>query len=76
MAVDILLPKLGFAMEEGTLTDWLVSDGDQVVEGAPLYVLESDKSSTEVEAPASGTLRILAETGETYLVGHVLGQIG
>ena len=75
MAIEIILPKLGFAMEEGTLTEWLVADGAQVVEGAPLYLLESDNSSTEVESPASGTLHILAETDETYPVGHILGEI-
>ena len=76
MATDILLPKLGFSMNEGTLTQWLVADGGQAVEGQPLYALESDKSVQEVDAPASGTLRIIAETGETYEVGTLLGRIG
>lgn len=76
MATDILLPKLGFSMNEGTLTEWLVPDGGQAVEGQPLYALESDKSVTEVEAPASGTLKILAVIDETYAVGTVLGTIG
>jgi pyruvate/2-oxoglutarate dehydrogenase complex dihydrolipoamide acyltransferase (E2) component len=75
MATDILLPKLGFAMEEGTLTEWLIADGGEVSEGQPLFLLESDKSSNEVEAPASGTLHIIAEVGETYPVGYVLGEI-
>lgn len=75
MTAQIILPKLGFAMEEGTLTEWLVADQATVSAGAPLYVLESDKSSTEIEAPASGTLHIMAEIGETYPVGHVLGEI-
>ncbi|WP_353736957.1 lipoyl domain-containing protein, partial [Aquamicrobium sp.] len=56
-------------------TEWLVADGGEVTEGQPLYLLESDKSSNEVEAPASGTLHIIAEVGETYPVGHVLGEI-
>ncbi|SCW69964.1 Biotin-requiring enzyme [Sphingobium faniae] len=76
MAVDILLPKLGFSMNEGTLIEWLVADGGAVTEGEPLFLLESDKSSQEVDAPASGTLQILKEVGETYEVGTVLGQIG
>jgi pyruvate/2-oxoglutarate dehydrogenase complex dihydrolipoamide acyltransferase (E2) component len=75
MAVEILLPKLGFSMNEGTLTEWLVANGGEVKAGEPLYLLESDKSSTEVEAPASGTLEILAETDGTYEVGTVLGLI-
>ena len=76
MTVQILLPKLGFSMEEGTLTEWLVADGAQVIEGQPLYALESEKSVQEVEAPASGTLRIVAAIDETYPVGTLLGEIG
>lgn len=76
MAIDIILPKLGFSMNEGTLTEWLVPDGGEAVEGQPLYALESDKSVQEVEAPASGTLKILKQTDETYEVGTVLGTIG
>ncbi|WP_176599184.1 MULTISPECIES: biotin/lipoyl-containing protein [Sphingobium] len=75
MATEILLPKLGFSMTEGQLSEWLVADGGQAVEGEPLFSLESDKSVNEVEAPASGTLRIIKEAGETYDVGTVLGMI-
>lgn len=75
MAVDIILPKLGFSMSEGQLAEWLVADGGQAVEGEPLFSLESDKSVNEVEAPASGTLRILKQPGETYEVGTILGTI-
>ncbi len=75
MAVDIILPKLGFSMTEGQLAEWLVADGGQAVEGEPLFSLESDKSVNEVEAPASGTLRILKQTGEMYEVGTILGTI-
>jgi len=75
MATDILLPKLGFSMTEAQIAEWLVQDGEQVTEGQPLYSLEADKSTNEVEAPASGTLRILAQVGEIYEVGTVLGTI-
>jgi len=75
MSTDILLPKIGFSMNEGTVQTWMVEDGGQAVEGQPLYELESDKSVTEVEAPASGTLRIAVPAGETREVGTVLGTI-
>lgn len=75
MATEILLPKIGFSMNEGELAEWLAADGDTVTEGQPLFLLEADKSANEVEAPASGTLRIIAATGETYEVGTVLGTI-
>jgi pyruvate/2-oxoglutarate dehydrogenase complex dihydrolipoamide acyltransferase (E2) component len=75
MAVEILLPKIGFSMNEGQIAEWLAKDGDTITEGQPLFSLEADKSTNEVEAPASGTLRITAEAGETYEVGTILGYI-
>lgn len=75
MAVEILLPKIGFSMNEGQVAEWLAKDGEAIKEGQPLYSLEADKSTNEVEAPASGTLRIVAQVGETYEVGTVLGYI-
>ncbi len=75
MAVEILLPKIGFSMNEGQIAEWLAKDGDTVSEGQPLFSLEADKSTNEVEAPASGTLRIVGQVGETYEVGTVLGYI-
>lgn len=75
MATEILLPKLGFSMEEGTIAEWLVPDGATVTAGQPLYSLESEKSVQEIEAPCSGTLRIHQGAGATLKVGTVLGEI-
>ncbi len=75
MATDILLPKIGFSMNEGQIAEWLFADGEQVVEGEALFLLEADKSTNEVEAPASGILRIIGVEGETYEVGTVIGHI-
>lgn len=75
MTTEVLLPKIGFAMNDAVLSQWLVADGERVAAGQPLYSIESDKSVQEIEAPASGTLRILAQIGETYLVGTVLAEI-
>lgn len=75
MATDIILPKIGFSMTEGVLAEWLAEDGATIAEGQPLYSIESDKSTNEVEAPASGVLRITGVTGETYDVGSVIGTI-
>ena len=75
MATEILLPKIGFSMNEGQIAEWLFGDGEEVVEGEALYLLEADKSTNEVEAPASGILRIIGVEGETYEVGTVIGTI-
>ena len=76
MSTAVRLPKLGFSMEEGKLVEWLVPDGGDAVEGQPLYVLESEKSTQEVESPASGKLKIVATTDEVYPVGATLAVIG
>jgi len=62
-------------MTEAVLSGWLVTDGATVVEGQPIYALESDKAVEEIESPASGILKILSTVGETYTVGTVLGEI-
>ena len=76
MAFEVTIPKIGFSMNDGILSEWLVEDGAQVTEGQPLYAIESDKSTNEVESPASGTLKIIGEIGETYEVGTIIAEIG
>lgn len=75
MSVQILLPKLGFSMTEGELRSWLVADGQAVEAGQPLFELEGEKSTVEIESPASGTLKILREPDAVYEVGELLGEI-
>lgn len=75
MSTEIILPKLGFSMTEGNIAEWLVPDGGAVVQGQPLFSLENDKAVQEVEAPASGTLKILTPPGHSCPVGTVIGEI-
>jgi pyruvate/2-oxoglutarate dehydrogenase complex dihydrolipoamide acyltransferase (E2) component len=75
MSVEVKIPQIGFSMTEGTLVEWLVPDGGKVENGAPLYTLELDKAVQEVTAPASGTLKVKAETGQVYPVGALIGEI-
>ena len=75
MSTDVVLPKLGFSMQAGTVTEWLVADGGEAKEGEPLFLLEADKATNEVEAPASGKLTIIAPIGEELDVGTVIGRI-
>ena len=74
MSTEVRIPQIGFSSQEGTLTEWLVADGGQVEAGKPLYTLELDKSVQEVEAPASGTLKIRAATG--HLKGVRIAVMG
>jgi pyruvate/2-oxoglutarate dehydrogenase complex dihydrolipoamide acyltransferase (E2) component len=75
MTTQVLLPKLGFSVNEAVLIEWLVPDGGEVTKGELLYTLESEKSVAEVEAPVDGRLTILKRAGETYEVGTVIGEI-
>ncbi|MEI4509439.1 biotin/lipoyl-containing protein [Sphingopyxis sp. CCNWLW253] len=75
MAFEVILPKVGFSMNDGVLAEWLVEDGGQAVEGQPLYAFESEKSTQEVDSPATGKLKIVGQIGETYEVGAVLAII-
>lgn len=75
MTTELKIPSLGQGMTEGTLTEWLVSDGAQVTAGDAIYALESEKSVQEMEAPVSGVLRTIGTAGEVYPVGEVIGTI-
>lgn len=75
MATTLTIPKLEMSMQEGTLAEWKVADGATVKEGDVIYVLETDKTARDIEAPTSGTLTHKAEAGETYDVGTEIGEI-
>ncbi len=76
MATEIKLPRLGQGMESGTIVKWLKSEGEQVEKGEPLYELDTDKVTQEVEADASGVLlKIAVEEGEVP-VGRTIAVIG
>jgi pyruvate/2-oxoglutarate dehydrogenase complex dihydrolipoamide acyltransferase (E2) component len=75
MSTQVLLPKLGFSVNEAALVEWLVPDGGAVTQGQLLYTLESEKSVQEIEAPTDGRLKILKQAGETYEVGTIIGEI-
>ena len=77
LSTDISLPRLGQGMEAGTIVRWLKSEGDTVEKGEPLYELDTDKVTQEVEADASGVLlKILAGEGEEIEVGKRIAVIG
>jgi pyruvate dehydrogenase E2 component (dihydrolipoyllysine-residue acetyltransferase) len=76
MATEIKLPRLGQGMESGTIVKWLKSEGEPVEKGEPLYELDTDKVTQEVEADASGVLlKIAVEEGEVE-VGRTIAVIG
>jgi len=76
MAVEVKLPRLGQGMESGTIVRWLKSEGDTVAKGEPLYELDTDKVTQEVEADAGGVLlKIVVADGEVD-VGTTVAVLG
>ncbi|MGP1282171.1 MAG: biotin/lipoyl-containing protein [Parasphingopyxis sp.] len=75
MATEIRIPKLGMSATEMTLTEWMYADGDTVEKGDVIYTVETDKSATEIEAQAAGTIRTTGEEGQVYKVGDLIGTI-
>ena len=77
MAARLKLAALGHTMERGKVVEWYVSEGAEVVQGAPLFAVETDKAVVDVEAPAGGVLlRIDAPVDKEYPVGATLAWIG
>lgn len=78
MASEVVMPRLGWTMEVGRLVEWLKEDGDEVEAGEFLFLVETEKAVTEVEALDSGVLRIPPDApavGEDIPVGGRLAWI-
>jgi len=68
--MQIVMPKLGLTMTEGTLTQWRKAEGDEVKQGEIIFEFESEKSVLEFESPTTGTLsQLLVAAGQTVPVG-------
>ncbi|WP_022793474.1 dihydrolipoamide acetyltransferase family protein [Marinococcus halotolerans] len=77
MATEIVMPKFGMSMNEGTIAEWLKKEGDDIKKGEPIVTVSSDKITNEVEAPADGRmLKITAAEDETLAVGQVIAYMG
>jgi len=73
----VIMPKMGDAMEEGTLLRWLKQVGDEIAVGDPLAEIETDKVSLEIEAAEAGTLtKTYVEEGATVPIGAPIAAIG
>jgi pyruvate dehydrogenase E2 component (dihydrolipoamide acetyltransferase) len=78
MAIAITIPRLGWNMDEGVFAGWLKQDGDTVRAGEPLFRLESDKATQEIECLDEGILRIASggpKEGDRVAVGVVIAHL-
>ncbi|WP_226001164.1 2-oxoglutarate dehydrogenase complex dihydrolipoyllysine-residue succinyltransferase [Paenibacillus sp. BJ-4] len=74
---DILVPAMGESITEGTISKWLVKEGDSVGQGDVLLELETDKVNLEISAEEAGVVqKILRQEGETVSIGEAVGLIG
>lgn len=77
MAEQVRMPKLGATMEEGTIDNWLVNEGEKVIKGDPIVEIQTDKITIEVEAQTDGILlKKLYEVGDTVPVQKVIAIVG
>jgi pyruvate/2-oxoglutarate dehydrogenase complex dihydrolipoamide acyltransferase (E2) component len=76
MSLEVTMPQMGESVVEGTVTKWLVKEGEQVSEDQPLCEISTDKVDTEIPSPGSGIIaRLLASEGQTLPVGAALAVI-
>ena len=77
MAYEFKLPDLGEGLTEGEVARWLVAEGDEIAEDAPLVEIQTDKTTVEIPSPAAGKVaKIFVAEGEVAPVGAVLVVIG
>src|SRR2546423_14837759 len=76
MASEVKLPRLGQGMEAGTITKWLKSEGDTVARGEPLFEIDTDKVTQEVESDYAGVLLKIALPEGEAPVGQTIAWIG
>ena len=75
MASEIIMPKLGLTMTEGSVVRWIKQDGDTVKKGEPIFEVQTDKVVLEVESPDDGVLRVLTGEGITVPVLTTIGWV-
>ena len=71
----IRIPRVSVAISEATVVELVVGEGEQVVEGDPLFVIETEKVETEIEAGASGTVHWTGQPDTAYEIGAEIGII-
>ena len=77
MPYEFKLPDLGEGLTEGEIARWLVAEGDEIAEDAPLVEIATDKTTVEIPSPAAGLVsKILVAEGDVVPVGTVLVVIG
>src|SRR3954452_7084221 len=72
---EITMPRLSDSMEQGTIASWLKANGEHVDAGDELVEIETDKATMTYDAPAAGTLEIIAAEGSALAVGETMARL-
>ena len=76
MRVEVILPKWGMTMQDGTIVSWNIAEGAHVTEGDAIAVIETEKVEADLLAPATGTIvEIVVAEQETVDVGEVIAWL-
>lgn len=76
MRKEVIMPKIGLDMEEGTILEWKKKEGDKISKGEVLLEIETDKAVTEVESALNGTLaEIVADEGDTVEITKTIAWV-
>lgn len=75
MKHEIRIPKLGVAMDHGQIVQWHCAHSDVVASGSVIYTLATDKTETEIESPAAGTITVIGEVDQDYPVGTLVAVV-
>ena len=78
MPIPVVVPRLGWTMEQGVFVEWLKRDGDTIRIGDPIFVLEGEKATQDIESTDAGVLKILdtgPRSGDTIDVGATVGYL-
>ena len=73
--MKVIMPQIGMTMQEGTITEWFKKDGEPVEKGELLFKVETEKMDSDIEAPATGTLKIIGAVDDTIPCGEEVAEI-
>jgi pyruvate dehydrogenase E2 component (dihydrolipoyllysine-residue acetyltransferase) len=73
--VEVVMPKLSDTMEEGTIVEWLIADGETVATGDELVEIQTDKAVATYEAEEDGVLQIHEQSGRTVPIGARIAEL-
>lgn len=73
--MKVIMPQIGMTMQEGTIEKWLVEDGAKIEKGQPMLEISTEKLTNEIEAPATGIFKSIAQEGDIIPCGDEIAEI-